>query len=288
MIYLEEFTFPDADEEFDSLLYFRSRAYSSYYPFGVLSAAGLRTVRFEPVTILYGGNGSGKTTALNVIAEHLGLQHMAFHNRTAFTERYTHLCRRTMKKPLPPQSQVLTSDDVFDFMLDLRAANQSVDRQRETLFDEWAQLRRNKERFQLRSMDDYEQLRRMVEARRRTQSAYVRQEMPPNVREHSNGESAFLFFTDRMEEKGFYLLDEPENSLSPAKQRELASFIADSARFFGCQIVMATHSPFLLAIPGAVVWDLDARPAAVRKWTELEHVRAYRDFFESHRDEFPE
>ena len=62
--------------------------------------------------------------------------------------------------------------------------------------------------------------------------------------------------------------------------------MADSARFFGCQFVISTHSPFLLAIPGAVVYDLDSRPVRVRSWTELENVRVYFSFFREHENEF--
>lgn len=83
-----------------------------------------------------------------------------------------------------------------------------------------------------------------------------------------------------------FLLDEPENSLSPAKQQELVKFIEDSARFFGCQFVIATHSPFVLAIRGAKIYDLDEEPVDVKRWTELENVRAYYDFFKKHASEF--
>jgi len=81
-------------------------------------------------------------------------------------------------------------------------------------------------------------------------------------------------------------LDEPENSLSPAKQQELVKFIEDSARFFGCQFVIATHSPFVLAIRGAKIYDLDEEPVDVKRWTELENVRAYYEFFKKHASEF--
>ena len=94
------------------------------------------------------------------------------------------------------------------------------------------------------------------------------------------------YYVDRIGENSLYLIDEPENSLSAAFQQELAGFLADSARFFGCQLIIATHSPFLLAIPGARVYDLDSRPVKVRKWSELENVRAYYDFFKAHETEF--
>ena len=107
-----------------------------------------------------------------------------------------------------------------------------------------------------------------------------------NVREYSNGESAFLYFTEKVTENALFLFDEPENSLSPAKQQELVKFIEDSARFFGCQFVIATHSPFVLAIRGAKIYDLDEEPVDVKRWTELENVRAYYDFFKKHASEF--
>ena len=107
-----------------------------------------------------------------------------------------------------------------------------------------------------------------------------------NIREYSNGESAFIYFSEKITENGLFLLDEPENSLSPARQQELVKFLEDSARFFGCQFVISTHSPFLLSMRGAKIYDLDEDPADVKRWTELENVRAYYTFFRDHCDEF--
>lgn len=123
-------------------------------------------------------------------------------------------------------------------------------------------------------------------SRRSTQSKYIRKNLPDNVREHSNGESAFIYFTDKIKENSLYLLDEPENSLSPQKQQELLRFLEDSARFFGCQFIIATHSPFLLSMRGAKIYDMDEEVADVKKWTELENVRAYYEFFKKHENEF--
>ena len=102
----------------------------------------------------------------------------------------------------------------------------------------------------------------------------------------SNGESAFLFFTRQIGEGGLYLLDEPENSLSPRLQLELRQFLEDSARFYRCQFVIATHSPFLLSLRGAKIYDLDGDKVEVRPWTQLPHVRAYYEFFREHQAEF--
>lgn len=140
----------------------------------------------------------------------------------------------------------------------------------------------------MRSLDDYGKLKKKIAVRKSTQSQYVRENLMDNVREHSNGESAFLYFTDQIRENGLYLLDEPENSLSPEKQQELLKFLEDSARFFGCQFLIATHSPFLLSMRGAKIYDMDEETVDVKRWTELANVRAYFDFFMKYRREFGE
>ena len=135
-------------------------------------------------------------------------------------------------------------------------------------------------------MEDYEQLKRVVRARKKTQSKYVKEELGMNVRTFSNGESAFRYFTNKITEDRLYLLDEPENSLSPERQMELCQFICDSARFMGCQFVISTHSPFLLSMRGAKIYDLDSDPVDVRRWTELKNVRTYYEFFKQHQKAF--
>ena len=107
-----------------------------------------------------------------------------------------------------------------------------------------------------------------------------------NIREHSNGESAFIYFSEKIKENALYILDEPENSLSPEKQIKLTEFLIDSARFYNCQFVIATHSPFILSMKGAKIYDLDEDRVDVKKWTELENVRTYYEFFKKHGPEF--
>ena len=269
MVYLSHFQFPNRELEYNFTMNQKRTCYDTFYPFLVLSEHHLEMLDFEPVTILYGGNGSGKTTALNVIAEKLELERDTLYNRSNFFEEYTRLCscqggdgggsRRTPR--MPRGSRIITSDDVFDFMLNLRSINDGIDRKRE-------------------------QLKKVCLARSNTQSKYVRRNLMDNVREHSNGESAFLYFTDKIKENGLYLLDEPENSLSPAKQQELLQFLEDSARFFGCQFIIATHSPFLLSMRGAKIYDMDEDVVDVKRWTELENVRTYYQFFKKYEGEF--
>lgn len=284
MIYLSHFEFPNIEQEYDFVLAQKRTCYDTYYPFQTISKHNLEMLDFEPVTILYGGNGSGKTTALNVIAEKLGLERDTLYNRSNFFEDYTGMCSYEVTCDIPKQSRIITSDDVFDFMLNLRSINNGINRKREELFEDYLDAKYS--HFQMKSLDDYEQLKKVNSARSNTQSKFIRKNLMDNVREHSNGESAFLYFSDKIQENALYLLDEPENSLSPEKQQELLKFLEDSARFFGCQFIIATHSPFLLSMKGAKIYDMDEDPVDVKKWTELPNVRAYFDFFMKHEGEF--
>lgn len=286
MLYLESFSFPDDGQEFDYLLGIKRTCYGSFYPFKILSQRSFERIDFEPVTILYGGNGTGKSTALHVIADKARLAREAPYNRTSFFEDYVSLCRMELRGGVPEKSCIITSDDVFDHMLRLREMNEGIEHKREEMFEEYWDARNSK--FQLSSMEDYDQLRKIVRARKRTQSRFVKEELGMDVRTFSNGESAFAFFTQRIEENALYLLDEPENSLSPERQMELARFIEDSARFMGCQFVISTHSPFVLAMRGAKIYDLDSDPVDVKKWTQLHNVRAYYEFFKRHAAKFEE
>ena len=291
MQYLESFTFPTASDEEGYLLNYPYQqemgcySHTNVYPFKLLPDMGLRRLELAPITILYGGNGSGKSTVLNIIAEKLGLERPAPFNNTPYFKDYLARCRYETARGIrrmPSGSAILTSDGVFDFLLDLRAINEGVDRRREELFREYEATRNvygTNDGFQMRSLSDYEELKRRNEIRSSTKSAYVSRRLVRETDGRSNGESAFVYFTRKVRENALYLLDEPENSLSARLQRELAAFLSDSVRFYNCQLIISTHSPFLLSMRGARVYDLDARPVAERRWVELENVREYYELF---------
>ncbi|WP_125584042.1 AAA family ATPase [Levilactobacillus cerevisiae] len=283
-MYLEDFTLASEDQEFRFFLHQKSRAYSDYYPFQLFPAKQVPTLQFAPITILYGDNGSGKSTLLNVIAEKLGLQRGALYNRSSFFETYLDLCDYTMHVPLPEKSAIITSDEIFNHMLDLRALNQGIDVKREETFKDY--LNHKFGDFQYHDLADYDELKKTLETRRKTQSRYTREHLQKNVTERSNGESAMQFFAERIQDNQLYLLDEPENSLSPARQQDLVQLLTDSTRFFGCQFIIASHSPLVLALPEAKVYDLDTVPVTTKHWYELPEVRVYADFFRQNQDKF--
>ena len=298
MQYLKSFTLPTDADELEYLLTSKPgkltkldmQCYSNQYPFGIFPHKRLSKIEFEPITIFYGGNGSGKSTLLNVIAEKLKLERTAPFNNSPIIEDYLKFCKYSLSYStpyLPDGSSIITSDGVFDYLLDIRAINEGIDRRREDLLREYDAT--VKSDWQMKSLDDYEELRRRNEVRRGSKSQYVTKRMKNlEYRMHSNGESAFAYFTNKIDSDALYLLDEPENSLSAKLQRELAQFLEDAVRFYGCQLVISTHSPFILSLRGAKIYDLDGDPASVKRWSELENIRAYYDLFENRRREFEE
>lgn len=285
MIYLNRFNLPDEDNEWNFFVYGEKRTcFNTYYPFQIFPKMEFEEIEFEPVTIFYGGNGTGKTTLLNIIAEKLKVTRNSVFNRSNFFDIYVSKCRADILKRIPPESRIITSDDVFDYMIDVRNLNDGIHNKREELFEEYIENKNSN--FKFRTMDDYEKLKKVNETRRKSQSKYIDNNLIKNVREYSNGESAFKFFTEKIKSNALYLLDEPENSLSAKRQLELTKFIEEAARFYKCQFIISTHSPFLLALPFAKIYNLDSIPVTTSKWTELENVRTYYDFFISHKDEF--
>lgn len=101
--------------------------------------------------------------------------------------------------------------------------------------------------------------------KRHSASSYVRNYVGIDERTYSNGENGFRYFADAIQPSGLYLLDEPENSLSTEMQLELVKFIMSMARFYDCQFIISTHSPFLLSLPHARIYDMDSLPVCRRK-----------------------
>ncbi|WP_293730080.1 AAA family ATPase [uncultured Actinobacillus sp.] len=292
-MYLEKFEFPSEYKEESFIDSIKRTCYTSYYPFKIFPLKHLSSLTFSPITILYGGNGSGKTTLLNIIAEKLKLNRKSSFNRTSFFDNYIDLCNYESNF-IPRQSQIITSDDVFDFMLDLRAINDGIDIKRELLFEEYNKKKFDKngnlkkiKGFSLDNFEEDSKKLKEIKSVRVSQSTYIKQRLENNIKANSNGESAFRYFIQRIEENALYLLDEPENSLSSERQLELAQYIEDSARFYHCQFIIATHSPFVLAMKHTKIYNLDTIPVKEAKsWTELNNMRAFYELFKRYSSDF--
>ena len=291
MIYLKKLILPSERKELEVIENEKRTCFNTFYPYKIFPDKSLQEVDFDGITMFYGGNGSGKSTLINVIARKMGAVRYSEFNDSPFFDQYVGSCIVQYART-PRRSYVLTSDDVFDYALKARQLNEGIDAKRNELFDEYInthmEAARNPDIMRLHGIDDYERWKNTMEilSPKRSQSGYIRKRVARDVDLHSNGETAMRYFLERIDEDAVYLLDEPENSLSIEFQIQLAEYIEATARATRSQFIIATHSPILLSMKNAKVYNLDDDPASVCDWTELPNVRRYFEFFMDHRDEF--
>ena len=264
------------------------------YPCGLFSEKELYEINFRNITIFYGGNGSGKSTLLNLIAARLELNRIAPYNSSELFDAYAAKCKYTMdyddegfKQRIPNGSRIITSDDIFDYMLTVRTNNTEIGEEIERGKEEYRRLKYG-DTVKFGGMEDYEDLRMQILARSKSLSRrqFIRRTAGTEVKLNSNGETALSYFEAKLKNDTLYCLDEPENSMSPKMQLELMEMLEKMARFCGCQFIIATHSPFLLSMDGARIYDLDASPVDIKNWWELENTRIYFEFFSRHENLF--
>ena len=112
MIYLDSFKFTSFNDDLDFQT--GEDCYNTKYPFGILSYHHIERIDFDTITIFYGGNGCGKTTALNIIAEKLHLKRDSLYNKSNFYDEYLSYCHYKTRT-VPFKSRIITSDDVFEW-----------------------------------------------------------------------------------------------------------------------------------------------------------------------------
>lgn len=94
----------------------------------------------------------------------------------------------------------------------------------------------------------------------------------------SHGESFLDFLQARFLPGGLYLLDEPESALSPTRQLTLLGMLKAMVEEHDCQFIIATHSPMLLAVPGATILSLDHDPIRDISYEDVQHVKLMKSF----------
>jgi predicted ATPase len=94
----------------------------------------------------------------------------------------------------------------------------------------------------------------------------------------SHGQSLISFFTSRYKIKGLYFMDEPETALSPRSQLKLLKLLKAMTMDGHAQFIITSHSPILLALPGAVLYNFDVNPIRPIEYEKTEYYQIYRDF----------
>ena len=180
---------------------------STPYPYGIFGWKEFSEIDFAPITIFYGGNGSGKSTLLNVMTEVLKIRRIAPRNDSEIFSEYCNLCKvktgwdddYDIPLNVPSGSALLTSDDVFEYMLASRMHNSELDEEYKKAYEYYICVGRAgnscssvQDCF---GIEDYEEQRKIVLALKRSHSARVFAE----IRSFQNSSSSiFLIRKSKM------------------------------------------------------------------------------------------
>ena len=296
MRYIESIKFPNAQ-----LVDKYMNLDRSFYPWTIFFYNGLETISCKDITMLYGNNGSGKSTILNLIASTINasrcvdvykdvywvdslLQNVCPYDDMVKYIKYEMDYDGQNKIQMPSNRKMITSDDIFaEIARKIKHNNhrkESLDKVRE---DRTLILERG---YQYKSLKDIDQLNALLEARKMDKRDYIEKYSSRRENMMSNGETALEYFSKEFENGGIFLLDEPENCLSPVYQLELKQLIQDAITNNECQFIISTHSPILLSMDNSFIYNLDNCPVTIDKWSDLENVKIYHDFFKKHDEDF--
>lgn len=209
--------------------------------------AGLGLLELHaPVTFLVGENGSGKSTLLEAVALALGFNPEGGSKNFSFSTRDTH-------------------SGLYSYLTLHRGPY------------------RPKDGFFLRAESFYNTATEVEELSRRSLAPpeeFYRNYGGKSLHNQSHGESFLNLVHSRFHGQGIYLLDEPEAALSPARQLTLLCEIHRLVEA-GSQLLIATHSPILMAYPGAEILLLGEGPIHPVEYRETEHYQITKSFLDS-------
>lgn len=250
------------------------------YPYNVFQNKYIDPFVFSPITVFYGNNGSGKSTLLNIIADKLNLKgkESAISNKLGtvdYCSTFTLEC-----------SYSLGDDDYGREIAEIPETSRYI-KSEDILYE----IKKVQQEQVLSDGLEYDFVKNgMSKEQARNYLAKNRYKLEKNIQfaqeKYSNGETSMQYFDEYLKPNGLYLLDEPEVSLSPANQVLLAEEINKLTRLLQCQFIIATHSPFMLGTLNAKIYDIDTKEYDVTKWSDLENVRYFYNFFKQHETEF--
>jgi predicted ATPase len=238
------------------------------FPFYLPFVANLKELEFRnPVTFFVGENGSGKSTLLETLACASNLPTIGSNSPEKDTTLnhvrvFSNYLRLSWRKKIH-RGFFLRAEDFFGFA-------KRIDRTKQELRKDY-------------DLVEEEYSHRSEFAKNQAKMAYARelhglhQRYGEGLDNQSHGESFLKLFQARFAPKGIYLLDEPEAPLSPLRQLAFLSILNDMVRQ-GSQYIIATHSPIIMAYPGAEIWSFDEGFIHSVDYDKLEHVTLTRAF----------
>lgn len=249
----------------------KARPETAGFPFNVPVIQTFTRLDFDaPITFLVGENGSGKSTFLEAMACAVDLPTVGSTNtRTdpslADMRRLAEYLKLIWNKK-SGKGLFMRAEDFFGFakrMDQIRAEYQEA-------------IARVDQEYKGRS-ELAKGLARMPYSR---EIGEMRRAYGDGLDANSHGEGFLKLFQARFVGEGLYLLDEPEAPLSPTRQLTLLTMMKLMVER-GAQLVIATHSPILLAFPGATILSCDGGRLQPVAYDTLEHVQVTRSFLDN-------
>ncbi|MBI2757969.1 MAG: AAA family ATPase [Chloroflexi bacterium] len=241
------------------------------FPFYLDVIKSLREIEFSsPVTFFVGENGSGKSTLMETLA--CAVNSVTVGSESVKTDKTLAAVRKlSMYFRLSWQKRThkgffLRAEDFFGYAKKMRQTQEELQQELDNVESEYQG--RSKLAADLARMPYANEL------------GAIQRRYGDGLDTHSHGESFMALFQTRFVPNGLYLLDEPEAALSPTRQ---LTFIAALKQMIeqNSQFIIATHSPIILAFPGAAILSFDGGKIRAVKYEQLEHVNLTRDFLAS-------
>lgn len=238
------------------------------YPFALPLIRTFSRIQFTtPITFFVGENGTGKSTLLSAIAASIGSIAVGTNN---LDEDPDLAPARDLSRYLRLSWQVRTRKGFFLRAEDFINYTRRLSRLRTEMEQELCNT-------EAEYADRSEYAKNLASGPFKGQLHALRELYGEGLDKQSHGESFISLFQARFVPGGVYLLDEPEAALSPLKQLALLSLFKEMERQGG-QFIIATHSPILMAYPGATILSFDDPPVRPISFSQLEHVNLTRDF----------
>ncbi|WP_163102617.1 AAA family ATPase [Peribacillus alkalitolerans] len=221
----------------------------------------------SPITVFVGDNGSGKSTILHTLAAKSKARIIAgsdWNDADHYKEVLT--LSNHVKLSWKHQSNngfFLRSDDFISFIRRLKDMKREAKMELEAIEGTYS----NKS-ILAKQLASSPHLKTLAE---------LNHLYGDGLETRSHGESFLDFFHSRLRANSLYFLDEPETPLSPAKQLAFMSLILEYVNK-GSQFIIVTHSPILMALPGASIYSFQDQDILPLTYDELEHVQLTRDF----------
>jgi predicted ATPase len=237
------------------------------FPFNIPAVRFAKNIALDKINIFIGDNGSGKSTLLETIAYSINLPLIGGFIKDVKDFEAARILKPYLQLDWKRDTQV----GFFFRAEDFSAFVDSVEKERIKL------------KSQLHDLYGHVSdavIEQMIESQNNSLME-MRKKYGKDMLGFSHGEAYLEILQTRIKSKGVYLLDEPEAALSPLKQLALIVFILEMMKHNNAQFIIATHSPILMGIPGALLYEIREAEMEQVEFRNTEHYRITKTFLEN-------